>query len=309
MLELPSEIKNPIKLADWMELLALILPDGNMSYGDLSSTLRRTGAYELNEENPESSGYLQDERIDEMCGEVFDELNRRAKSAGHGYPFLVKRSVLELKPDSTWEDYVAYVFCLCLSYFGSVDEGKVYFPRRLFETLSKFAAGRFIDGEAVKLSPPRDELPTSFKEAINEVCLRIGEGRGYKVQRQDSTISPQDDRVDIIAWRHFTDQLPSKLILFGQCASNSTWERWRAKLSELQAREFCEQWMLDNPTPIPMKSFFVPHRIDSGKWLYAARYAGILFDRCRIAYWAHGASDYEYHRSWIRESCLKMLLN
>lgn len=308
MLELPSEIKNPIKLADWMEILTLILPDGNMSYGDLSSSLRRTGAYELNEENPEESGYLQDERIDEMCGEVFDELNRRAKSADHSYPFLVNRSVLEMKPDSTWENYVAYVFCLCLSYFGSLDEGVLYFPRRLFESLSMFAAGRFINGKAVKLSPPREDLPTSFEDAINEVCFRIGEGDGYRKQKVDSRIRPQDDGVDIIAWKHFPDQLPSKIIIFGQCASNKDWEGWRPKLFELQAREFCEQWMLANPTPIPLKSFFVPHRIELGRWSFAARHAGILFDRCRIAYWAHGASDYEPHRTWVQESCLSPLI-
>ncbi|VAW43546.1 hypothetical protein MNBD_CHLOROFLEXI01-113 [hydrothermal vent metagenome] len=308
MLELPSEIKNPIKLADWMEVLALILPDKNVSYGDLSSALRRTGAYELNEENPEESSSLQDERIDEMCGEVFDELNRREKSASHGYPFLVQGSLLELKTHSTWEDYVAYVFCLCLSYFGSLDDGVVHFPRRLFESLSKFAAERFIDGEAVKLSPPREELPTSFEDAINEICLRIGEGDGYRKQRKDSRIRPQDDRVDIIAWKHFSDQLPSKLIIFGQCASNKNWEGWRPKLIELQPREFCEQWMQKNPSPIPIKSFFVPHRIDYGRWDYAARYAGILFDRCRIAFWAHGASEFEPQRDWVRKSCLSSLL-
>ncbi len=307
MLELPSEIKDPIKLADWLELVALNAHDNNASYGDLSSELRRSGAYEINEENPEDGGFLQDERIDEMCGEIFDELNHRAKSAGHSYPFEVDSSVLQLKSESTWENYAAYVFCLCLSYFGSPSGTGTNTPRRLFEDISKFAAQRFVGGDAVKMSPPREELPSSFADAINELCIRIGEGDGYKNQA-NSRIRPQDDRVDIVAWRHFPDNLPSKLILFGQCASNKDWSGWRPKLTELQPDVFCAQWMLSPPTTTPLKSFFVPHRIDSGRWIYAARYAGILFDRCRISFWAHKTSNFRSHAEWVRDTCLRSVL-
>ncbi len=307
MLELPSEIKDPIKLADWLELIALVAHDNNASYGDLSSELRRSGAYEINEENLEDDGFFQDERIDEMCGEVFDELNHRAKSAEHSYPFEVDGSVLELKSKSTWEDYAAYVFCLCLSYFGSPGGEGTNIPRRLFEDMSKFAAQKFVGGDAVKMSPPREELPSSFSDAINELCIRIGEGDGYKEQ-EDSPLRPQDDRVDIVAWRHFPDNLPSKLILFGQCASNKHWAGWRSKLSDLDPDAFCDLWMLSRLTTTPLKSFFVPHRINGGRWTYAAKYAGILFDRCRISFWAHGVSDFQGHSEWVQNVCLKNMI-
>jgi hypothetical protein len=37
----------------------------------------------------------------------------------------------------------------------------------------------------------------------------------------------------------------------------------------------------------PLRSFFIPYRIVNEKWDYYARYAGILFDRCRVSYWAY----------------------
>lgn len=308
MLELPSEIKEPIKLADWMELLALISPDKNSSYGDLSSALRRTGAYDLNEVNPRSDESYQDEQIDEMCGEVFNEILHRAKAADHSYPFAVSTSgsLLYVKTHTSWEQYAAYIFCLCLSYFGSPPGEGTNVPRRLFEDLSKYAAKNFINGDAVRMSPPRTDLPSPFADAVKELCVQIGEGDGYKEQR-DSKIQPQDDRLDIVAWRHFPDSYPSKLIMFGQCASNKYWAEWRKKLSELQPREFCEQWMISVPTPPPVKSFFVPHRVDKQRWRYAARYSGIIFDRCRIAFWAHNTFDYEGYINWIKTVCLPSL--
>lgn len=308
MLELPSELKEPIKLADWMELLALTSPDKNSSYGDLSSALRRTAAYEFNEDDIESDYPRQDEQIDEMCGEVFNEIFHRAKAAGHSYPFTISSSgsVLNVKTQASLEQYTAYTFCLCLSYFGSPLGTAANVPRRLFEDLSKYAAKNFIHGDAVKMSPPRTDLPSSFADAVTELCSMLGEGDGYKQQRE-SRIQPQDDRLDIVAWRHFPDRYPSKLIMFGQCASNKYWEDWKKKLSELQPREFCEQWMISVPAPPPIKSFFVPHCIDQGRWVYATRYAGVIFDRCRIALWAHNTFDYEKHVSWIKTVCLPNL--
>lgn len=45
--------------------------------------------------------------------------------------------------------------------------------------------------------------------------------------------------------------------------------------------------MLDRPPVIPLRLFFLPHRIGSADWLDVAHDAGVIFDRCRLAAYAN----------------------
>lgn len=306
MLPLPSETKKLDKLADWLELLALSSIDKDSSYGDLSSTLRRSATYEQDEEYL-GQNLSQDHQIDEMCGQVFLELNNRLNSAQDSYPFEVSATSIKLKSNKTWENFPAYVFCLCLSYFGGVEVQENNNPQILFEKISQYAAESFMGSErnakgyAFRLGHPRDELPSSFSEAIDIICNLLLEGQGYRRSKKGK-IKPKDDGVDIIAWRETTDNLSSKIIMFGQCASNQSLKEWERKLGDLKPKEFCEEWMIEVPESQLIKSFFVPHRPDYDRWSYIARRGGVIFDRCRIAYWAHEQpnSDYAKQISWVR---------
>jgi hypothetical protein len=82
------------------------------------------------------------------------------------------------------------------------------------------------------------------------------------------------------------DKLPGKLILFGQCAGGEYWEN---KTFEMQPDKFWANWMLDSQISPLVRTFYVPHRINCEEldyWTITVRDAGILFDRCRVAYWA-----------------------
>ena len=284
MLELPDSPTDTLRLADWLEIYALLSPDGNSSRGDLESALRVAALYEIDD----------DEDIELKCLEVFDELEQRLKASGEAYPFDLDYSVLQVK--SSWEDFPAYIFCLCLSYFGwTARKNEAINPRKLFEKLSCLAAKRFLQGNAVDFGPPREKLPTPFPEAITVICRLIGEGEGYKDQ---PSLNRKDDKLDLIAWKEFADKLPSKMLMFGQCASGWNWED---KLTELQPEAFCGNWMQEVPVSPLIRSFFVPHRLERLKWKWATRQAGIFFDRCRIAFWAHQEkADYDSHITWVK---------
>lgn len=176
---------------------------------------------------------------------------------------------------------------LCLSYFGwTPTKNSPYKPRKWFEELSQIAAAAFIAGESTLLSPPRTVLPKSFQGAIDRLCLLIREGGGWRPQpagwnKKGAGLAPQDDAVDVIAWRHFPDRMPGKLILFGQCASG---DNWTTKLTELQPVAFCDQWMRDPPPSKVIRGIFIPHRVPVERWDYSSRNGGILFDRTRIAH-------------------------
>lgn len=273
ILSLPREKKDPMRLADWLELKALFAHDKNASFGDLSSALRLSGTYDS------------DLEIDEMAGQVWGELYDRVKFAGDGYPFRVEPSYVQLPPDVSFSPYI---FCLCLSFWGAENSDKLA-PRKLFEDLACLAAQNYIDGEGLTFGFPRTTpLPAEFDKAIDYLCEKIGEGIGYKPPlpiTKKSASNTKDDGLDIVAWKKFPDKKMSKLILFGQCASNMYWSEIRDKFSDLDPYAFCGTWMQDQPLSPIVKAFFTPTCIGNEHWEMCSRRAGLVFDRCRIAYW------------------------
>lgn len=273
-LELPSEPSNALKLADWLEILALLSADGNSSRGDLEGALNLSSVLERGGRDA----------VERKCLETFAELESRAFDAATAYPFEIDGPTVNRKPETN--EYAAYLFCLCLSYFKwdtkrnkEIDVN----PWLLFEELSAIAASQFINGEVMSFGTSRKgtkKATRSFRDTVDTLCRNLGEGIGFRAQ---DTLDTKDDNVDLVAWRNFNDKKTSKLILFGQCAAG---DGWLKKLSELQPREFFEQWMIDGKVSPLIRSFYIPHRIESGHWERRARKTGILFDRCRVAYWA-----------------------
>ncbi len=283
MLELPSvDPTNPIVLADWLELSALIAADRDSSRGDLEGALRVAGLGEISN----------DEQVEAAILNVFTELETRAAAAGAAYPFRIEGGILRLK--SSWKDYTAYCFCLLLSYFGLPEKKTAPI---LFQELSCLAAKNYLKGRVVGFGFPRKELPRKFSEAVSALCTLLGEGGQFK--KEQRVLFRKDDTLDLVAWVDFVDRLPSKIIMFGQCAAGKNWEE---KISELDAEAFCKLWMLNPPISTVLRSFFVPHRINSVRWEFYALKTGVLFDRYRIAHWAQSsANDLAIHAEWAEK--------
>ena len=274
MLSLPANNStDAIQLADWLEITALVSGDRNSSSGDLEGALRMASLFEREG----------DEGIQRKVLEVFRELEDRASAAKEAYPFILEGRVLTVREN--WEAFPSYVFCLCLSYFGvKQKKGSKAFPRRWFEHVSRDALTHYLGGESLRFGSPRlkREIPVGFEDAINLVCKRMKEGEGYK---DGGLPDRRDDAVDIIAWKHFPDQLPGKLIVFGNCATGRDWEG--AKKTELTPDAFCSDWMSDTPKCEIVRSLFIPHRVEHKRFLSHLKRAGIIFDRCRVSYWAY----------------------
>jgi hypothetical protein len=268
MLDLPPDLSNVLALADWLELSALEADDKNASAGDLTGSLQILLGVDASEE---------------LALQVMHEIEYRSSATGAAYPFgIINARLLQAADD--WESYAAYIFCLCLSYLGwkSVANAPIN-PWHLFEDLACLAAEQYTQGTAYKFGAACVRGSSAFMEAINTLCLNVGEGRGYR-KRPSLRIKPKDDKVDLVAWREFEDGRPSKLLMFGQCASGAN---WKDKVNEMQPDVFWRQWMLDSIVSPSIRSFYIPHRIAQGEdWDFVARQTGILFDRCRVAAWA-----------------------
>jgi hypothetical protein len=122
----------------------------------------------------------------------------------------------------------------------------------------------------------------------------MGEGAGC---RQQDTRSAQDDNLDIVAWRHFPDKLPGKLLLFGQCATGDDWRG--PKLTSLQPDDFCKYWLSEDPPSPLIKAYFIPHRVDRSEWYRVNLFGGIVFDRCRISYWVHNGKKLKIVHDYV----------
>ncbi len=281
MLKLPDDSTSAIRLADWLELTAMLSGDGDSSIGDLERSLRRAASDETDTDNA----------IELRIMAAHEEIEQRLRAAGKAYPFDIDYGTVQVK--TNWEDFPAYVFCLCLSYFGS----PIQEPRKLFEQVARAAAKEYLQGDAIDFGFPRSNFPRSFSDAVSELCIRIGEGGGYNSLPSQSH---KDDKLDIVAWKEFPDSRSSKLLLFGQCASGVDWE---GKLRELSPEAFCKNWMREALISPLISSIFIPHRIERDRWNWVARNAGIVFDRCRIAYWAHDAKvDFSGCIDWIAQT-------
>jgi hypothetical protein len=132
---------------------------------------------------------------------------------------------------------------------------------------------------------------------VTALCIEhIGEGQTFREQPVGST---KDSHLDVVAWRDSPDRLPGKLLLFGACASGSDWHE---KVFELNPDSFCQKWMAEQPVSF-VKAFFIPHRIHLKDWKHHSWDGGIIFDRCRIAFWAmngHNRIDYPEYQLWTK---------
>jgi hypothetical protein len=275
MLSLPREPNDPLKLADWLELYALISGDRNSSHGDLVTALKAASVIDPREIAQE-----------ELPTTVFEELLRREKAARGGYPFEVDGSVLRCKKRPL--SYETYIFCLCLSYFSwkGLQRGAPVRPDRVFEHLCAEVARAFLVGEARRFGAPRvaEVFASSFPKAVDELAaVHLQEGGGFKAQ--DEVSASGDAGLDIVAWRKHPDEMPGKLIFFGACASGGDWAQ---KLHEQHTpATFAENFMANSMVSRIVGGFFIPHRVPTSKWDRLSRKAGgMLFDRCRIAHWS-----------------------
>ena len=281
MISIPTPATDAINLADWLELQAFFAADGNASFSDLRRALATMGLGE-------------DENDEILAGDAFSELSDRSLACGDCYPFVVDGSVLQTREDL--ESYWAYLFCLLLSYQGANRGEATNEPTRIFAEVAEIAARVYVSGKSLKFGFPRRVLPKNFEEAIQAVCKELGEGIGPK-KRPDSQYA-KDARLDIIAWRPFPDRRQGQMIMFGQCAAGGNWEE---KLSDLQPRDFTDLYWSDPPAVTPLKGFFTPFRLPQDGWYTKAKYAGVLFDRCRIASFAHGHEPPPHLITWNEE--------
>lgn len=297
----PEATAPPEHHADFLELSAYRSRKRSVSVREYIRDLSMAGTTEAiaESENINDDTEIEDQ-TEALAQSAFDELDERKRCSGKDiYPFDVSSNSLHLKKDA---DKSLYTFLALLSWFGK-DAGPAGADgEKIFEEVCAKTAESYLGGPGNRVRSfifgfPRRVEPSGFADALDKLCKEIGEGVGHHKGRPKLP-DQKDGKLDIVAWKEFEDKREGKLITFGQCATGRNWE---GKVTELPPpADWCGHWMADKPSVVPVRSFFVPHRVERRNWSHTCTFGGILYDRCRIANLASGvdANLHATYRKW-----------
>jgi hypothetical protein len=289
LFDTPSWQAGRVRLADHAEVLALRPPHLRTSSGDLIASLARS------EDEDE-------DRFERPVSEAFEELADRKihlGEAAHFYPFDIDQESIALRKDFLRKDeHFLYLFLLLATKLNMRDDRKHarLDGAVLFEFLSCEAAKRYwgatksahkgdvrvkglVFGTARFNWQENHEAldENSFEAAVNGLCLVLREGRAFR-RKDEAPTRAQDDKLDVVVWREFSDQKPGKLIGFGQCKTGTN---WGSELPRLNPLSFCQRWLDTTPAVTPIKIFFLTDRLANTPYHFGYE-GGVIFDRCRI---------------------------
>jgi hypothetical protein len=293
-----------VTLADWVEMKALLEPDGNASQEDLARAVSR--AYSTSETN--SKG---------LAADVFKELSDRLSSCvplqGMGrtweYPFVLNdnANLLSMRAPLTARSRagIVYLFLLAASRADMDVQRKLdgldaatLFEQLCADVLINFWGGRselsgsLIFGTARKKASHNHK----FQSNIEHLCVTLREGRGMKPSAK--LPGAGDGKLDIVVWRVFSDGRSGGLVGFGQC---KTGIHWKSHLTKLQPRSFCHKYLQQPLIIDPIRVYMVPHRVDEAQWNDHSTEGGLLLDRCRLVQYGYKISTdvFDNCRQWL----------
>ena len=270
----PSARAPEHELADFVELATW--QRNSMSMTALTKLLGRL------DENDYSDGVPEEEERDRVVEEAYMEIERRKEACRNGYPFVIgeQGDTLRADQDIPNNKHLIYKYLLLATRLNMKDN-RVHADidgALLFEELASEVAREYLGARAESFVFGTAAETHSFRDKVNDLCARIGEGDGF-VNRDESPPRERDGKLDVVVWKHFTDGLAGKLIAFGQCKTGTN---YKDSLTQLQPDSFCKKWLQSPLVLTPVRMFFVSEALPRSHWRNDSIDAGLLFDRCRI---------------------------
>ena len=246
------------ELVDWIEFQALFNEFQTYKIPNL-----RTLNEEL-EDGVDDEIDVQDNLDEELVQRVYEEINLRTQSLGGAYPFTLDRENYELCAIETDEITLGgwiYLYCLILSHAKADSVLKKSLGltgndlrRKPMQVAATYAAAAEM-GNAISFGFPRPNN-TGIIDAIDHAFGQtIGEGVALSEPKDGYLVSSKDAGIDIIAWKNSVDNLPGKLLMYGQVASGYNWED---KSVKNDIDQFKCTFFSDPPQSPEISSIFIP---------------------------------------------------
>lgn len=289
---LPSAEAELHELADFAELMCW--KRSQVSTQEILNFLGRSDDNEMVEGAQDS-----EDNVSEYLDDVMNELARRREACAGGYPFKLDSSGTVLSIDKTATRQhpaksTAYIYLL-LSTRLNMTSNKVHASidgTSILEFLSAHALKNYLGSQTAQSFVFGTAAGSSFKKRVEALCQHVGEGKKYR-NRDKKPPPAKDDKLDVVAWIPFPDNLPGKIIVFGQCKTGTNWRR---SVSDLQPEQFCAKWLEERPLVLPARAYCISESANLGRWNSDSIDAGILLERCRLV----GLADH-YSSKELRE--------
>ena len=231
------------------------------------------------DENDYEFGVLEEDPSFPTLDQVFDEIGRRQMDCDGGYPFRIDASGHVLYPATEDQDRFVFYKYLLLATRLNMNTQKVQAGldgTKVFEHLAAQASKSYFGCRSEVLVFGSSVDTSNFRGRVDQLCEELNEGEG--VSDRDPKISRQKDgKLDIVVWKPFADNLPGKLIAFGQCKTGSSYD-----INDLRPEAFCEKWMRSTLPVKPLRLFLVAEALLRAGWTTLSADNGLQFDRCRI---------------------------
>ncbi|CAN5446862.1 hypothetical protein BH10PSE1_BH10PSE1_27030 [soil metagenome] len=317
----PDPTTGRVKIADWLELLALFSDRGRAPISSIRSLIRRSGddrlaAVELDlDADVEGEPEITERAADDIEERVVEELEFRAATLGDAYPFVIENgsdgASEQLVRRDDWADLATgsgfYAFCLLDS---AIREKTITVPKgperahvtaigKVFQICACMAVGGYLNADVVSFGFPR-ATGDAFLPALKATWERYGSFKVLDEVPYGFDDALKDAGIDIIAWRKFPDPFAATFLMMVQVASGLNWKD-KAVGDDIRAfKNWFHAPRFENVVPamcIPFPLWFdldEPPSDDEGnklpfsagvatKFEYREARFGIIFDRGRIA--------------------------
>ena len=279
----PSPKASTHELADFAEFQAW--QRNSVSATDLYGLLGRI------DENDYSDGVPEEEEFPKDIEAAFQEIERRSASCGNGYPFTIDERgyVLRARRDVGYVKHITYKYLLLATRLN-MSNNRVHANidgALLFEELASEVARNYLGARAENFVFGTAADQQNFAARINALCRQMGEGNGF-VNRNEAPPRERDGKLDVVAWKPFSDRQAGKLTVFGQCKTGT---HYQDTLTQLQPDAFGRKWFRDQLVVTPVRVFFVSEALLRSRWYNVAVDSGLLLDRCRIVDFCENVGD------------------
>ncbi len=212
--------------ADYLELKALF--SGRSFSQDLVNALEDAAENEYEDVDTEIRAR------EEIASGAESRILSRQRILSSSYPFKLDESgsILSFAADRRNNGTHAYLVSLLLSNLRAQtpllqdaefhpSDDDVRGLRRYFQYFATAAIAAEVGGPAWSFGAPRPD-GTGFRAKLSEIWSVLGDG----YVRPDPTAPkrPQDDGIDVFAWREQTDGLPGFLLVAAQVATGGNWK-------------------------------------------------------------------------------------
>ncbi|NYS16423.1 hypothetical protein HZS47_26620 [Achromobacter xylosoxidans] len=283
--------------ADQAEMAAILETIVAAGVGVLDERIAEAFEDELGKEinDPLKVQLERDQQLEQLTGEVLEEIGRRQHWLGPRYPFTLEGNALKYKKSKTG----VYEYCLAISCAPSLVAQPYADLVRYFEVLVADSFRAFLGSGAdfLRTGAPKithAKSSTDFEQGISVLHQATQEWVwGPQPEALPDLPSVKDEGLDFVVWKR-VDQRVGTLFLVGQCACGQT--DWHEKDQDIDANfSKLRRWVSRLTFVPPVRAFAMPMPISASKvFATLTERAGLTMDRLRLTSIAEDESNCDH---------------